>query len=132
MTKWHHHPRSSHRRAIEARSREAGMPERCSTTPMGWETRRGGRYLYHKRRSGGRVVSAYVGHGEAVEALAGLEQANRTERAIEREARREQRAREQAEEAALDEVSALIEALATGALLAAGYHTHKGTWRRRR
>lgn len=99
---------------------------------MGWESRRGHRYFYRKRRTGGRVTSAYVGTGEWVEALANLEQADRMERAIEHEYRHDERAREQVAEAAFDEVTTLIEALATGALLAAGYHTHKGTWRRRR
>ena len=66
---------------------------------MGWETRRGRRYYYRKRRVAGRVTSEYVGCGAWVEAMAQLEQADRLERADEREKRRAQRDRERAEEA---------------------------------
>ena len=99
---------------------------------MGWEERGGQRYFYRKRRRGGHVVSEYVGRGEWVEALASLEMADRMQRAVEREERRDERAREQADEAALDELTALVDTLTTGCLLAAGYHTHKRTWRRKR
>ena len=99
---------------------------------MGWERRSGGRYYYRKRRIGGRVISTYMGRGDMADALAGLETAERIERAVEREERRAARAREQADEAALDEVSRLTEELTAGYLLAAGCHTHKRTWRRRR
>jgi hypothetical protein len=99
---------------------------------MGWEERRGHQYFYRKRRRNGRVVSEYVGCGEWVEALASLEMADRMQRAVEREERRDERDQVRADEASLDELTALVDTLTTGCLLAAGYHTHKRTWRRKR
>src|SRR5438270_367363 len=37
---------------------------------MGYETRKGRTYYYHKRRTGGRVVSVYCGSGGFAEGLA--------------------------------------------------------------
>lgn len=99
---------------------------------MAWEMRRGRRYYYHKRRVGGRVVSEYRGSGDWVDAVTRLEQADRIERAVERDDWRSEQNHIKADESALDEVTALIETLTTSYLLAAGCHTHKGTWRRRR
>ena len=99
---------------------------------MGWETRRGQRYFYRKRRRNGHVISEYVGRGELVEALASLEMADRMQRAVEREEHCDRWDQDQADEAALDEVTALVETLTVGWLLVAGYHTHKRTWRRKR
>lgn len=99
---------------------------------MGWEERRGQQYFYRKRRRNGHVVSEYVGRGEWVEALASLEMADRMQRAVEREERRDEWDQEQADEAALDELTALVDTLTIGCLLATGYHTHKRTWRRKR
>jgi hypothetical protein len=99
---------------------------------MGWENRRGQQYYYRKRRVNGHVISEYVGRGPWVDALATAERAERLQRAVEREERRNERDQDRAEQAALDEVTTLIETLTAGYLLAAGWHTHKGTWRRRR
>lgn len=99
---------------------------------MGWENRRGQQYYYRKRRVKGRVISEYVGRGAWVDAPTSAERAERLQRAVEREERRDERDQEQAEQAALDEVTALIETLTAGYLLAAGWHTHKGTWRQSR
>jgi hypothetical protein len=99
---------------------------------MGWEERGGGRYYYRKRRVNGRVVSEYVGSAARpwVGPLVDLEEANRNERAAERALERARREREQADDAALDDMASWAESLTTALLLAAGCHTHKGTWRR--
>ncbi len=100
---------------------------------MAWEQRaRGGSYYVRKRRRGGRCVSEYIGGGGFANAVAAIDAAHRIERVGEREAERERRAVAADEDAALDDVSAMAGTLATAALLAAGCHTHKGTWRRRR
>ncbi len=99
---------------------------------MAWESRRGGQYYYQKKRIGGRVVSEYVGVGAFAQALSCLEAADQTERAVEQEWKREARRREEEADAALDAVTDMATILTTAALLAAGCHTHRGQWRRRR
>lgn len=103
---------------------------------MGWEERRGRRYYYRKRRVAGRVVSQYVGTGPAAEALAAVDTARRARDVADRMLAREQEQRAQealrqaaAEEATLDRI---IADLTRATLLVAGWHTHKGLWRRRR
>ncbi len=99
---------------------------------MAWEERRSRRYYYRKRRVAGRVVSVYLGQGEVVSMLADLDDADRMER---QEVRQEERARRAAlrrEDEHLAELAGLTEAFAAAALLLAGCHTHKGTWRRKR
>ena len=98
---------------------------------MPWETRRNTRYYYTKRRRGRRVISDYVGAGEAAEVIAVLETLYREQRALERRQwRREQKSRRLAD-AEIDRLGASIRLLVAAALLAAGYHTHKGQWRSR-
>ena len=99
---------------------------------MGWERRGNHRYYYRKRRQGGRVVSEYVGAGEHGAAAARrdvLARADR-ERMQQEQIRERERllALEQAGADAEDHVHLVMRAW----LLAAGYHTHKGQWRRRR
>jgi hypothetical protein len=101
---------------------------------MGLERRGpgGNYYYYRKRREGKRVRSEYVGGGAWAEAAAALYAAARQERA---EARAVVKA-DLAEAAALDRevyrVLSLARDLAAAALEDAGYHRHKGQWRRRR
>jgi len=99
---------------------------------MGWEKRPGGRYYYRKVRRGGRVVSEYVGTGVMAQAIAELLEEDRLERELERR----QREREREDFAATDRMLAAredtVRALVRGFLVAYGYHTHKGQWRKRR
>lgn len=99
---------------------------------MAWEVRGQGRYYYRKRRTGGRVVSEYVGAGPLAELLAEADALDRAERAEERKA--EQRVREEIQtlDRQADEVADLVRALTHGVLLASGYHTHKRQWRKSR
>lgn len=100
---------------------------------LGIETRRNGRtYFYRKTRVGGRVSSEYVGSGEVAGLYAALDRLQRDERQAEECQRRERHRAEQAEERAAWGLLAEGQQLAALAMLAAGYHRHKGTWRRRR
>jgi len=99
---------------------------------MAWEEHRGGRYYYRKQRVNGRVVSQYMGTGEVASILSGLDDAERIEREVTREEERDRRAELRREDEEFDELVGLTEAFAAAALLAAGCHTHKGTWRRTR
>jgi hypothetical protein len=99
---------------------------------MGWKQIGNHRYFYLSKREGDRVVSEYVGRSEAGGLMAHIKQLDRVERD-------ERRAEEQAEREAAEreerEIAAWfdgIEAVATGAMLAAGFHKHHGQWRRRR
>ncbi|MHC4093345.1 MAG: hypothetical protein ACYSVY_24255 [Planctomycetota bacterium] len=99
---------------------------------MGWETRRNGRYFYRKRRYGRRVVSEYVGTGPIAEIVADLAEADREEARHRRE--EERRAIQQAEaaDAELVQLCELLRQRTFAALERAGFHRHKGQWRRRR
>ena len=106
---------------------------------MAWETReRGGRYYTRSRRSleDGRILREYVGTGPFAEIVA---QSDRTGRELAEAERQQERARHGQE---LERLEALVapvleldhaaEVLARTELLAAGYHRHKGEWRRAR
>jgi hypothetical protein len=99
---------------------------------MGWERRGDNLYYYRKRREGDRVVSEYVGRGQAAELIADLDLLARKWREEEREAWTQQQAEITAVDQMLDKVEGVIRTLTRAYLLAAGYHTHKGQWRRRR
>jgi hypothetical protein len=99
---------------------------------MGWETRGGREYYYRKEREGSRVRSVYVGGGETARLIAQLEAMRADEREGKRTLARMERERWQAQEMELDALAETMEAVATGMLLAAGYHTHKRQWRLKR
>ena len=99
---------------------------------MGWETRGNGRYYYRKVRDGGRVRSEYLGAGLLVEMLADIDDLDRQQRQLEDEARRAEVDAERRTAAALAEVDRMVQTMTTAALIAAGYHTHRRQWRRRR
>jgi len=98
---------------------------------MAWEYRRGaGPYYTRSLRRNGKVVRQYIGRGLVAEAAARLD-------AEAREARQDLRARLQAERASLARLrSALLDLrrqlddLTSAALFEAGYHEHRGQWRR--
>jgi len=99
---------------------------------MAWETRNGGTYYVRKRRIGQRVVSEYVGSGQAGALAAAQDaqaQAERQERLAEVRAER-QRQREL--DAGVDRACETIGAVVAGTLDAAGFHRHKGQWRMKR
>ena len=101
---------------------------------MGWEQRgRGsGPYYYRSVRDGGRVKKEYLGAGEFAEALARSDEAIRRARQMKRERAlaEAERLRELAAPVLrLDEAAA---ALLRAELVAAGFHRHKGVWRRGR
>jgi hypothetical protein len=95
--------------------------------------RRGNRtYYYRKRRVGRRVVSEYAGSGE--EAVLGerLDRCGRMAAEWQRQCGREELANTAAGEQPTRDLSVLVSGLTKLALVEAGCHTHKGTWRRRR
>ena len=104
---------------------------------MGWETRkRGGRYYTRSRRVNGAVVREYIGSGRVAELVAEADALERRQRQFQREEEEEelQAMLEEWEEAdaPLRDLDNLCDALVRTALEGAGYHNHKGEWRKRR
>jgi hypothetical protein len=99
---------------------------------MGWETRKGRLYYYTKERIGERVVSIYHGTGASaglISELAELRRADREKARAEDLAEIQRMQDEDGEISALDD---LVVALTQEALISAGFHQHRGTWRRKR
>ena len=99
---------------------------------MAWERRGNGLYYYQSERENGRVRKRYVGQSEVVELVA---HADETRRAVWERRRRDERAeldRGWEISEAGTELDATAEVLARAEMVAAGYHDHKGEWRRRR
>jgi hypothetical protein len=95
---------------------------------MGWKRIGNHSYFYRSRREGGRVVSDYCGRGELGTLTALLIQLDRQER----EEERAELAAAEREERAIRRWFEAVEAVATGAMLAAGFHKHRRQWRRKR
>jgi hypothetical protein len=99
---------------------------------MAWERRGSNLYYYQSKRVDGRVRNKYVGAGELAQTIAHADETIRQSRAAQSE-----RARVELEEArtiasAGEELCEAADILAVAQLVAAGYHRHKGQWRRRR
>ena len=99
---------------------------------MAWKTINGRRYYYKSERAGGRVKSIYFGAGESGTLMAEMVALERLERAADREQLREDRQDSEAEETAVSEWFDGVQAVADAAIIAAGFHKHKGQWRRKR
>jgi hypothetical protein len=99
---------------------------------MAWKTINGRRYYYKSERVGGRVKSTYFGAGESGSLMAEMVALERLERAADREELREERQDSEAEETAVSEWFDGVQAVADAAMIAAGFHQHKGQWRRKR
>jgi len=111
---------------------EAKRGGSLGVTQMSWETRKGrGRYYTRSRRVGNRIVREYVGCGSAAPIVAELDRQEREKRKRESDRRAAERVLDAAIDAQLDQVSELADLLAHGLLLAAGFHNHRGEWRKR-
>jgi hypothetical protein len=87
--------------------------------------------IYKSERVGGQVKSTYFGAGESGTLMANMVAFERLERAAEREQLREEREESEAEETAILEWFDGVQAVADAAMIAAGFHKHKGQWRRK-
>ena len=99
---------------------------------MAWERRGSNLYYYQSQRIDGRVRKKYVGTGDVAEGVAHDDETLRRGRAA-----RSERVRVELEEArtlvsAGEELCEAADILAVAELVAAGYHRHKGQWRRKR
>src|SRR5262245_25045662 len=99
---------------------------------MGWKRINGRRYFYKSERQGGRVKTTYFGAGELGQWMSLLLSEGRAEREAEREAARAERQEFDAEERAVSGWFDGVQAVADAAMIAAGFHKHKGQWRKKR
>jgi hypothetical protein len=99
---------------------------------MGWKTINGRRYYYKSERAGGRVKTTYFGAGESGLLISRMEAIEREEKEEEREQRRAEREESLAEDKAVADWFDDVQAVADAAMIAAGFHKHKGQWRRKR
>jgi hypothetical protein len=95
---------------------------------MGWEHRHGRPFYYRKVREGKRVRSIYIGNGE--EAYLCSEMVEEKHHHDQRE--RMFRESENAIERQLAALNAQTATITKETLTTAGFHQHKGTWRKRR
>jgi hypothetical protein len=99
---------------------------------MGWKTINGRRYFYKSERTGGRVRSAYFGPGTSGSIMAEWIALERLEKTEQRERERGEREESDAAERTIADWFGDVQAVADAAMVAAGFHKHKGQWRRRR
>ena len=99
---------------------------------MGWEQRGGGSYYYRKEREGGRVRSKYMGNGVLGQICAENDRDEQRDRTAKRDADHATRKAEAEVDRQLADAESAIAAITDAALLAGGYHKHKGQWRKRR
>ena len=108
---------------------------RLCNVVVAWEKRqRGGRYYTRSRRSpeDGRVLREYVGTGPFAEIVAASDRTKRELAEAERKREKTELERLEALAAPVLELSEVAEILVRDHLIAAGYHRHKGEWRRAR
>ncbi len=99
---------------------------------MGWETRGGKSYYYHKERDGASVRSVYVGSNETAQLIAQLDKLQSDEQEGKRALTRIERERWQEQDAELDALSKIVDEVMKATLIAQGFHQHKRQWRRKR
>ena len=99
---------------------------------MGWEERRGRPYYYRSVREGKRVRKEYAGGGALGQLLAQIDERERLQRKEEEAACKEEQERLQRSAEFLRELEEAAEILSRAELLVAGFHKHKGEWRRSR
>ncbi len=99
---------------------------------MAWDERNGRSYYYRKRRDGDQVISEYMGSGFLAELSAEQDEEKRLERAAERRAWNKEKAEILAVDHEVNQTMDTCSTLAKAVLLVSGFHTHHGTWRRKR
>jgi hypothetical protein len=101
---------------------------------MAWEGRRGTNHRYYTRsyRCGGTIIRSYLGRGGTACLLAESFAQIATDRAALRKRMQEWRATWKSIIAEMDASARETAPLVDAIMIAAGYHRHKRTWRRRR
>ena len=98
---------------------------------MAWAKRGRGRYYYRSVRVGDKVETEYVGTGAAAEMQARMDEAVKRHCEQMRRVWKEERERLCETDHAIAAMFDEVELAADATMIAAGYHRHKGEWRRR-
>ena len=96
---------------------------------MAWER---GRYYTRSRKVDGRVVREYIGGGVIGELAAREDAVRRERRELERESWRLEREEMDAFDDSVEKVCLMADVISKAVMAAAGFHQHRGEWRRRR
>ena len=100
---------------------------------MAWKTINGRRYYYKSKRVGDRVETLYFGPESGPGALmAYIDGMKRLEKTIEHFDERDERDELDAEEKTVADWFDDVQTAADAAMVDAGYHKHRGQWRKRR
>jgi hypothetical protein len=99
---------------------------------MGWEKRGNNLYYYRKKRDGDRVMSEYVGNGRMAQRISVEDREERERKWKEIEAMAQKRDSFRVVDQHAVQTSRLIKQVAEVFLIMAGYHKHKGQWRKAR
>jgi hypothetical protein len=99
---------------------------------MGWKRINGRRYFYKCKREGSRVKTTYFGAGESGLVMAQIISLERLEKATVRSEHQAEREEFEAEDRAVSDWFEDVQVVADAAMVAAGFHDHKGQWRRKR
>src|SRR5215204_1531027 len=99
---------------------------------MGWEERRSRPYYYRSVREGKRVRKEYGGGGSLGQLAAQIDELERLQREEEEASCKEEQERLERSAGFLRELEEATEILTRAELLVAGFHKHKGEWRRLR
>lgn len=96
---------------------------------MAWDKRG---YYYRSVKSQGRVNREYLGKGRVAALVAQMDAIEREDRAAKRNEAIQDRERLKELDATLDRLDAFADAAVVVLLEEAGFHRHKGEWRKRR
>jgi hypothetical protein len=99
---------------------------------MGWKRINGRRYFYKSKREGCRVKTTYFGAGESGSVMARIISLERSERADKRKERQAERQQFETEDRAVSDWFKVVQTVADAAMVAAGFHKHKGQRRRKK
>ena len=99
---------------------------------MAWERHRKKDFYYRYRRAGHQVHKVYLGGGEIARQAAEKDAAARAKRAAEQAQLAKLEAKLSGVDQLANDVQHGVDVLAEAALLALGYHEHRGQWRRPR
>jgi hypothetical protein len=99
---------------------------------MGWELRGNHSYYYRKEREGSRVKSVYVGRGEIAQMVSQIQSSSAVLERLLPLTRSSRIDGMEKSEAAIKQATHLIDLVTHSALIAAGFHSHKRQWRKKR
>ena len=99
---------------------------------MGWEDRNGRQYYYRKCRFGKKVFSEYVGSGFLAELIAEEDEIKSMNRKEVQDAWGLEKTIQMVIDSEVESAIDLSKTFIRAYLLLAGYHPHKGQWRKKR